>query len=53
MRERFAELEGLWSALRAQVQTVEEADVPAFNKLLQDSGLGGVIVPKPKPKVVM
>ena len=53
VRERFVELESLWSALRAQVQTVEEVDVPAFNKLLQDSGLGGVIVPKPKPRVVM
>jgi hypothetical protein len=52
-RERFAELEKLWAALRAQVDRVETVDVPAFNKLLQDAGLGGVVVPKPKPKVAM
>ena len=52
-RERFAELEKMWATLRAQVDKVESVDVPAFNKLLQDAGLGGVVVPKPKPKVAM
>jgi len=27
--------------------------VPAFNKLLQEGNVQGVIVPKPKPKTVM
>jgi hypothetical protein len=52
-RERFAELEKLWSALRNQVDVIEGQDVPAFNKLLQDSGVGGVIIQTPKPKIVM
>ena len=52
-RERFAELEKLWSALKSQVDTIEGQDVPAFNKLLQDGGLGGVIIPGRKPKIVM
>ena len=53
VRERFAELERLWGALRAQVDVLEQQDVPAFNKLLEDGKVEGVIVPKPKPKVVM
>jgi hypothetical protein len=52
-RERFAELERMWSALRAQVETIEQQDVPAFNKLLQDGGVSGVIVKGLKPKIVM
>jgi hypothetical protein len=52
-RERFAELERLWGALRLQVDTLENQDVPAFNKLLQDGGLGGVIIQARKPKIVM
>jgi hypothetical protein len=52
-RERFAELERLWSALRAQVDTIELQDVPAFNKLLLDGGVSGVIVKAQKPKIVM
>ena len=43
-RERFAELETLWLALRSRVEALERQDVPAFNKLLQDAGTGGVIV---------
>jgi hypothetical protein len=53
-RERFAELETLWSALRARVDALERQDVPAFNKLLQDAGAGGVIIrakPAPAPKI--
>ena len=53
VRERFAELERLWGALRAQVDVLELQDVPAFNKLLVEGKVEGVIVPKPKPKVVM
>ncbi len=52
-RERFAELEKLWSALRAQVDTLENQEVPAFNKLLQDGGVGGVIIQTKKPRIVM
>jgi hypothetical protein len=43
-RDRFAELEKLWAALRARVDAVELQQVPAFNKLLQDAQLGGVII---------
>ena len=53
VRDRFAELERLWGALRSQVDVLEQQDVPAFNKLLQEGKVEGVIVPKPKPKVVM
>jgi len=52
-RERFAELEKLWGALRSRVQAVELQQVPAFNKLLQDAQLGGVIVPPKPAKTVM
>jgi hypothetical protein len=52
-RERFAELEKLWSALRAQVDQVEQVEVPAFNKLLQDGGATGVIVSGSRPKIIM
>ncbi|MDQ6829978.1 MAG: glycosyl hydrolase [Gemmatimonadota bacterium] len=54
MRERFAELEKLWAALRAQVDALELQDVPAFNKMLRDAGVDGVIVgKKPAPKITM
>ena len=52
-RERFAELERLWAMLRAQVDTIELQDVPAFNKLLQDGGVSGVVIQGKKPKLVM
>jgi hypothetical protein len=52
-RDRFAELEKLWAALRARVDAVELQQLPAFNKLLEDSKLGGVIVPRKQPKTVM
>ena len=52
-RERFAELERLWSALRAQVDVIESQDVPVFNKLLLDGNVGGVIIQTKKPKLVM
>ena len=52
-RERFAELEKLWLQLRADVDRIEQQDVPAFNKLLQDGQVSGVIVQVTKPKIVM
>jgi photosystem II stability/assembly factor-like uncharacterized protein len=55
IRERFADLEKLWNALRAEVDTIEQVDIPAFNKFLQDAKVPGVVIPKPadKPKVAM
>jgi len=53
VRERFVELERLWGALRAEVDALEQQEVPAFNKLLEEGKVQGVIVPKPKPRVVM
>ena len=53
VRDRFAELEKLWSALKTQVNVLELQDVPDFNKLLGEGKVEGVIVPKPKPKVIM
>jgi hypothetical protein len=52
-RERFAELERLWAALRAQVDAVEQQEVPAFNRLLQDAQLNGVIVKTRAPRIAM
>ena len=52
-RERFAELERMWSALRTQIEILENQDVPAFNKLLQDGGVSGVIIQTKKPVIVM
>lgn len=48
MRERFVELEKKWAALRAEIDRLENTDVAAFNKLLQEAQIQGVIVPKPK-----
>ncbi len=53
MRDRFADLEKLWQALKGDVDAIELQDVPAFNKLLQDAKIPGVIIPVPKPKVAM
>ena len=52
-RDRFAELEKMWAALRTDVDRIERDEVPAFNKLLQDAKVEGVIVPKAKPKIAM
>ena len=52
-RERFAELERMWSVLRTQIEILENQDVPAFNKLLQDGGVSGVIIQTKKPVIVM
>jgi hypothetical protein len=53
IRERLAELEGRWSALRAEVTVFETTDVERFNKLLERANVPGLITPKPKPKVIM
>ncbi len=45
-RERLAELEGQWAAIRGEIDTIEQVDVPAFNKLLQDGNVPGVSVRK-------
>lgn len=42
-KERLAELERLWGALRAEVESVENNDVAAFNRLLQAAKVEGVI----------
>ncbi len=53
MRDRFADLEKMWGALKADIDVIELQDVPAFNKLLQDAKIPGVIIPASKPKVAM
>jgi hypothetical protein len=45
-RERLAELEQQWAAVRSEVDTIEQVDVPAFNKLLLDGQVPGVSVRK-------
>ena len=35
-----------WAAVRSEVDTIEQVDVPAFNKLLQDGKVPGVSVRK-------
>jgi photosystem II stability/assembly factor-like uncharacterized protein len=53
MRDRFADLEKEWSVLKGEVDAIENTDIPAFNKLLQDAKVPAIIVPKPAatPKV--
>lgn len=53
IKERLAELERAWSALRAEVEAFETTDVQRFNALLERANVPGLIVPRPKPKVVM
>ena len=45
-RERLAELEGQWGAIRSEVDTIEQVVVPAFNRLLLDGNVAGVTVRK-------
>ena len=45
-RERLAELEQQWAVIRSDVDTIEQVDVPAFNRLLQDGSVAGVTVRK-------
>ena len=53
MRDRFADLEKIWKALKADIDVIELQDVPAFNKALQEAKIPGVIVPAAKPKIAM
>ena len=53
VRERLAELEREWAALRARVTTFETTEVQAFNQLLERAGVPGLITKTPRPKVVM
>jgi photosystem II stability/assembly factor-like uncharacterized protein len=46
-RERLAELEQQWSVIRSDIDAIEQVEVPAFNKLLQDGQVPGVSVKKP------
>jgi photosystem II stability/assembly factor-like uncharacterized protein len=43
--QRFEDLNAEWSVLRDRVQAMLQTDVPAFNRMLQDAGVPGVIVP--------
>lgn len=52
VKERLAELERLWGALRSEVDQIETVDIAAFNKLLQASKVDGVIGKK-KPGTIM
>ncbi len=52
VKERLAELEKLWSVLRSEVDTIENVDIAAFNKLLEAAKVDGVVVKK-KPGTVM
>ncbi len=45
-RERLAELDQQWAAVRTDVDAIEQVDVPAFNKLLLDGNVPGVSVRK-------
>jgi len=47
-KQRLAEIETLWAALRAEVEAVERDDIEAFNRLLQAAGIEGIVVKKPK-----
>ncbi|MEP7383621.1 MAG: glycosyl hydrolase [Gemmatimonadota bacterium] len=53
VKERLAELEKLWGALRSEVDTIENVDIAAFNKLLEAAKVDGVITGKKKPNTVM
>jgi hypothetical protein len=41
-RERLAELEREWSTIRAEVDAIEQVELPAFNKLLLEGQVPGV-----------
>ncbi len=53
VRARLDELERLWNALKSEVEVLETTDVERFNKLLERANVPGLIMQKPKPKVVM
>lgn len=43
VKERLAELEKIWQGIRAEVEAIENVDVPAFNALLKANNVPGVI----------
>jgi photosystem II stability/assembly factor-like uncharacterized protein len=43
VKERLAELEKIWQGIRAEVDVIENVDVPAFNALLKANNVPGVI----------
>ena len=45
-RERLAELDQQWAVIRGEIDTIEQVEVPAFNKLLQDGNVPGVSLRK-------
>jgi photosystem II stability/assembly factor-like uncharacterized protein len=47
-KERLAEIEAKWNALRIEVEQVETVDIAAFNRLLQAAKIDGVVMKKPK-----
>jgi photosystem II stability/assembly factor-like uncharacterized protein len=53
VKDRLRDLEGRWGALRAELDALENEEVPAFNRLLEAAKVPGVIVPKRKetPKI--
>jgi len=53
VRERLAELEKQWAALKADVTKFETVEVDAFNDLLKRAGVGGVLTPAKKAAIVM
>jgi photosystem II stability/assembly factor-like uncharacterized protein len=45
-RERLQELESQWSALRAELELLEQVEVATFNRALRAAGIEGVVVGK-------
>ncbi len=43
VKDRLVELEKLWQGIRAEVEQIENVDVPAFNALLKANNVPGVI----------
>jgi photosystem II stability/assembly factor-like uncharacterized protein len=52
-RDRLKELDAKWAALRAEVEQVETVEVAAFNKLLEEGKVSGVVAKKAAPRQVM
>jgi photosystem II stability/assembly factor-like uncharacterized protein len=43
VKDRLVELEKIWQGIRAEVEAIENVDVPAFNNLLKANNVPGVI----------
>jgi photosystem II stability/assembly factor-like uncharacterized protein len=52
-RERMIDVERKWENLKQVLQAIEQQDIPAFNKLLQDGKVDGVQVKKGTPTRIM